>query len=244
MPYSIAICEDEAHIREDILRLVKTCGGEINAVAFESADALLAAQNSDVFKETGGSQYFDIYLLDIQMPGISGMELAHILREKAPSPEPVIVFITSLVEQMQDAFDVKAFHYLLKPLNEEKFKAVLGRVFAELARKKAEERITVKSSGTTYTVPLSDVFFAESSNKKVALSTRGGLVEYYGKISEFENKPNFFRSHRCYIVNMEHILRYSTAGIKLTNGQEISLSRKVYPDFVKAYLRYIGENGQ
>jgi DNA-binding LytR/AlgR family response regulator len=238
MPFSIAICEDETHIREDIMRLVKACGEEINAVAFESADALLAAQNS------GALPHFDIYLLDIQMPGISGMELAHILREKAPSPEPIIIFITSLVEQMQDAFDVKAFHYLLKPLNEEKFKAVLGRVFAELSRKKVEERITVKNSGATHTLPLSDVFFAESSNKKVVLSTRGGLVEYYGKISEFENRPNFFRSHRCYIVNMEHILRYSPSGIKLTNGQEISLSRKIYPDFVQAYLHYIGENEQ
>jgi DNA-binding LytR/AlgR family response regulator len=225
---SIAVCEDEPKIREEIVRLIQSCNKEYTAYAYESGASMLAVDKR-----------YDIYILDIQMPGISGMELARVIREKREQPGPIIMFITVLSEHMQQAFDVQAYHFLLKPLDEEKFRTVLAGAVSEINRRNAQEYVVVKLAGVTSAIPLSDILFVESRNKKIEIRTRGETVEYYGKIGEFEKKPHFFRCHRCYIVNMEHIARYSSNAITLSNGQEISLSRKMYPEFVKAYLEFV-----
>jgi DNA-binding LytR/AlgR family response regulator len=227
MSIRVAICEDEAPIREEILRLAEGYGDGYVVDAYESGDALLAA----------GEQY-DLYMLDIQMPGISGMELARVIREGQEYPGPMILFITAMGKRMQEAFDVQAYHFLVKPLNEEKFHSVFTGAIRELERRQTQEQIIIKHAGVTHSIPLGDILFVESDKKKVVLQTRTGSVEYYGKISEFEERPHFFRCHRCYIVNMEHIVRYNGVVITLTDGQEVSISRKLYPEFIKAYLAY------
>jgi DNA-binding LytR/AlgR family response regulator len=238
---SIAVCEDEAKIRNEIVNLIQSrdeglvgsgasCSPmqpEYTVDAYESGIALLAADKR-----------YDIYILDIQMPGMTGMELARAVRDKQDYPGPIIMFITALSEHMQEAFDVQAYHFLLKPLDEDKFHAVFSGAVSELSRRMSQEYVIVKNAGVTDTIPLGAILFVESRNKKIEISTGKETVEFYGKISEFEKKPHFFRCHRCYIVNMEHIIRYSANAIKLSNGQEIALSRKLYPDFVKAYLEF------
>ena len=83
-----------------------------------------------------------------------------------------------------------------------------------------------------------DILFAESSNKKVVIQTKDKRIEYYGKISEFDGMPEFYKCHRCYVVNMEHIVRYDSSVIMLSNRQAIPLAKKKYPDFVKTFMKF------
>jgi DNA-binding LytR/AlgR family response regulator len=231
MQTTIAICEDELNIRKEIARLILSSSRDCILDVYETADALIQS----------GKRY-DIYILDIQMPGMNGMELAENIRGNGDYPSPVIIFVTALREYMQDAFDVQAYHFLTKPIDEEKFHSVLDRAVAESRRRNRRETIGVKASGVVHTVLLDDIMFVESIGKKVAIHTLKGVLECYGKIGEIssrlEKNPAFFRSHRCYIVNMERIASFSAKAIKLTGGQEVHLAREKYQSFIKAYAQY------
>ena len=114
MGLNIAICDDEKVIREQIKELAEkempcVCDG-----LYETGDALLAA----------GKQ-FDIVFLDIQMEGTDGIETAKRLRQR--DEDTILIFITGIREYVFEAFDVAAFHYLLKPIEEDKFREVFHR---------------------------------------------------------------------------------------------------------------------
>jgi DNA-binding LytR/AlgR family response regulator len=231
MRVDIAVCEDEANIREEIAGFIQSRDLNRGLELYESADALLKSGKS-----------YDVYILDIQMPGLSGMELAKKIRDEQSYPGPVIVFLTALREQMQDAFDVQAYNFLTKPVDENRFSAVLAGAIAESARRNRREHIVVKRGGMSHTVPLCEILFVESVRKQVLIYTKAGLLEVYGKISELaealEASEMFFRCNRCYIVNMAHIASFTANAVVLKNGRDVFLSREKYPDFVKAYAQY------
>ncbi len=101
------------------------------------------------------------------------------------------------------------------------------------------ESIIVKYAGVTTNVKIADVLYIESSNKKVIIHTRTADVACYGKLAIFEDNNSLFRCHRCYIVNMRHVVRFSANTIDLINGQTALMSRRRYAEFAKAYERYL-----
>lgn len=235
----IAICDDEKNIRGHILHLVENHSEDCQVDLFISGDTLLASDKD-----------YDIYFLDIQMPGINGMETAERIRErqrKKSSREGLIIFITALREYMADAFDVKAFHYLLKPVDEDKFTTVFSRSILDCKKNQenAEKYIIIKSGNIHHKIFTNDIFYIESRNNKVVVNGVDGACEYYATLQEIENTlgNNFFRCHRCYLVNMEHIKRYTSNTIWLKNGGEILIAQKKYPLFVKAYMVFIKSGG-
>jgi len=239
MPTTIAICDDEKNTRENIMRLVKSQCEDCFIELYDSGDALLAA----------GKEY-DLYFLDIQMPGINGLKTAERIRERQKAElraESVIIFITALREYMESAFDVKAFHYLVKPVNEVKFAAVFSRALNDCRNEKcnAEKHIIIKSGNIHHKIFLKDIFYVESRNNKVVVNGTDGAKEYYATLREAEATlgDTFFRCHRCYLVNMRHIKRYNANTVWLKNGAEILLAKKKYPQFVKAYMAYTKSGG-
>jgi DNA-binding LytR/AlgR family response regulator len=91
-------------------------------------------------------------------------------------------------------------------------------------------------------VPIGDILFVESRNKKAVIHTKSGQIEHYGKISDFDGNPALYRCHRCYFVNMGHIARYDSKTIWLSDGDEIFLAAKKYPEFVRAIMKYSMKN--
>jgi len=226
----IAICDNEQIIRENILDLIKKQHDDCYIDLYDSGDALL-----------NSSYKYDIYFLDIQMPGTNGMETAHLLR-KEQAEESVIIFITAFTDYMPDAFDVRAFHYLTKPVDENKFNNVFVRAVKEHHRlnKNKDRHLLAKSGDVYHKLPINDIFYIETQGRKVAVHSKSGTVEYYEKAKVLEETlgDSFFRCHRCYIVNMGYIVRYNSNTIWLTSGAEIFIAQKKYADFVKAYLRF------
>ena len=111
---NIAICDDEQAIRQQIQSLVLSQSPEAVVELYDSGEALLSS---------GGS--FDILFLDIQMEGTNGIDVAKAWRSKGS--DAVLIFITAVKEYVFEVFDVSAFHYLLKPIDQEKFVGVLKR---------------------------------------------------------------------------------------------------------------------
>ena len=227
---SIAICDDEKEIRDDLARLVKSSFSESVVTAYASGKALIADGSS-----------FDVYLLDVEMPDENGMETARRIRRS--DEDAIIVFVTGYEGYMQDAFDVRALHYLLKPVREDKLREVLLRAASEKERRNSKEpaSLLIKIAGVSHKVYLEDITYIESNNKKVTMHLSDGSdLEMYARMEEMENSldSSFFRCHRFFIVNMKHITAYSADEITLDGNQRVLMSKRKYADFVKAYLRY------
>lgn len=234
----IAVCDDEQTVREELSQLIQAQEPEADITVCQSGEELLSAKEN-----------FDIYFLDIAMGETSGMDTAKYIRkqEKTSGHRSILIFVTGYREYMEAAFDVNAFHYLVKPLNAEKFSEVFRRACKEVSAtcQQAKKYILVKSSGIQYQLPLKNIYYIESGNKKAIFHTAEGTLAVYGKMEELETRlgNTFYRCHRCYLVNMEKISSYCADSIQVTNGDSLLLARKKYSDFVKTYMRYAKNGG-
>ena len=235
----IAVCDDDMATREHIVTLIKELIRDTAVVTFASGEEMLKAKED-----------FDISFLDVKMKELSGMYVAKHIRqeqEQNGSKKSIIIFVTSYEKYMNDAFDVLAFHYLLKPIDEEKFRTVFGRALKELsvAEERTKRYILVKSSGVQQKVYVKDVYYIESANKKVIIHTGAGILESYGKMEKLEQMTGngFYRCHRCYLVNMEKIVSYNADTIKVVNGDTLILAQKKYNDFIRHYMKYAKNGG-
>lgn len=230
MILNIAICDDEEAIREQIKELIEKEKPGVCPGLYETGDGLLAA---------GGQ--FDLVFLDIQMDGTNGIETAKILRER--NEDTILIFITGIREYVFEAFDVAAFHYLLKPIEEDKFHEVFGRAEKELEKRKKQKRETVfiKTRNRGFTLEKDSILYIESRGKKVEIHTTGETVEAYASMNELEGQldAGFYRCHRGYLVNMAYVTEYDSESIILNNGEYVYLAKEKYGEFVKAYMRYL-----
>lgn len=232
----IAICDDEANVRSYLSSLIRAQDCPCEIVEYASAGDCLADHRE-----------FDLFFLDIELApsgsGLDGMELARKIRERATGTQPVIIFVTGYERYVFDAFDVGAFQYLLKPVDEEKFAQVFSRAVAQIgiAKEKPGRVLTLQSANTSKTVPLDSIYYIESSNHKVELHLKDGEFACYAKIGdlELELQDQFFRIHKGYLVNLSYVDGYSKTEVTLTNGEKLLLSKYKYQDFVKAYLRFL-----
>ena len=232
----IAICDDEANVRAYLISLIRAQSCPCEIVEYASAGDCLA-----------DTQEIDLLFLDIELTtdrsSLDGMALARKIREQATVTQPVIIFVTGYERYVFDAFDVGAFQYLLKPVDEEKFAQFFARAVAQIGttKEKLGRVLTLQSANTSKTVPLDSIYYIESSNHKVELHLKNGEFACYAKIGdlELELHDQFFRIHKGYLVNLSYVAGYSKTEVTLTNGERLFLSKYKYQDFVKAYLHFL-----
>ena len=236
-PMKIAVCDDDKAAREHIVALIKEQIQDAEIMTFATGEEMLKVQSN-----------FDISFLDVEMRKISGMDVAeHIRQEEQGKAKSIIIFVTGYEKYMNSAFDVSAFHYLLKPIDEEKFRSVFGRALDELyaVRERTKRFILVRNSGIQQKVYLKDIYYIESANKKIIIHTKMGVLDSYGKMNELEQMTGngFYRCHRCYLVNMEQIVSYNCNTIKVVNGDKLIPAQKKYNDFIRQYMKYAKDGG-
>ena len=234
----IAICDDEANTRDYLSALIRAQSCPCEIVEYASADDCLA-----------DTREVDLLFLDIELAPsgdrLDGMALARAIRERTAGVQPVIIFVTGYERYVFDAFDVGAFQYLLKPVDEEKFAQVFARAVEQIAANRENPQkgrvLTLQSANTSRTIPLDSIYYIESSDHKVVLHLRDGQFTCYAKIRdlELELQDQFFRIHKGYLVNLAYVEGYSKTELALTTGEKLLISKYKYQDFVKAYLRFL-----
>lgn len=244
---NIAICDDDQKICGFLEEKIRAVCQNVFIRSFCDADTLWSAAKREAEWAP------DILLLDIQMRQMDGMELAHRLR--GIGWKTILIFITAYADYVFDAFDVGAFHYLVKPVSDEKLTEVLQKAAAQLTQDKQtsdntntdERRIAVKSGGVHTAVKISDIIYAEVFNRKIVLHTTEECIEYYGKLKSLEDElgGDFYRPHRSYLVNFKYVTKYDSSVIYLQGGQ-VMIAKQNYAGFVKSYMAYMKRtcNGQ
>lgn len=166
----IAICDDEKNICELIENKIRQSYPKAETIFFSSGEELLL-----------WDKHIDILFLDIQMNGKNGMETAKELRKK--DKKVIIIFVTAMEDYVFQAFDVGAFHYLVKPINDAKFADVLYRAVEEwklqnIHKKKTEEKyVMINNGGVHSKVMLEDIVYAEVFNRKVVIHKLNDEIE-------------------------------------------------------------------
>ena len=232
----IAICDDEKNIRAYLSALVKKQGMECEITEYATA--------GDYFAD--GVEH-DILFLDIELEGpgqdMDGMKMARQIRGMEDTKQPIIIFITGYEKYVYDAFDVGAFQYLLKPVDEQKFAGVFRRAAEQAAAYTEQDKkaLMIQYGGTGKTIPLRDIYYMESQNHKIAVHMKDGVLEYYAKMSDLEEElqGQFCRVHKGYLINLSYVDEYNKTEVTLTNGDKLLISKYKYEDFVKAYLRFM-----
>lgn len=224
----IAICDDEPQTRAYLTSLIQAQDRPCEVTEYASAGALLADRRD-----------FDLLFLDIALDasGPDGMAMARELREDPSLSQPVILFVTGYERYVFDAFDVGAFQYLLKPVDEGKFAQV------EAVREPPLRALTLQSAGVSRTVPLERICYIESSDHKVVLHLKDGEFSCYAKLRDLEAElgDGFCRIHKGYLVNLACVEGYSRTEVRLTSGEKLLISKYKYQEFVKAHLRFLKE---
>ena len=231
----IAICDDISQELEVIFTLTSEYavahGMTMNIDTYTSADELLKALE--------GGIVFDAMLLDICMPGISGIDLVRELHsEKISCP---IIFLTASKEYALEAFGVHALRYILKPIDKAQFDEAMD-FLTTLYYDKAQRNITVKTEDGIRQLCVDEILFCEADRKYALFHLKSGAVRVYGTLEKQKKILMKFSGFKelgaSYLVNLAHVSKFSSKTIIMENGCVLPIPRRVYTDFHKAYKEF------
>jgi DNA-binding LytR/AlgR family response regulator len=233
---SIAVCDDEiiecCNMEKRIKKIIEEMKIPCIIRQFRSGGELLQALES-----------FDIVFLDIMMPEMDGMKTAQLFRKKVS--DKILIFVSSSREYVFEAYDVEAFQYLLKPVEDRKLKSVLQKAVLKTERR-SQEFIIVSSQRQKKKLFLDDIYYFEIKGRIVDAHGPEGIFTYYEQMGELENKlqdKGFFRCHKSYLVNLKYVDGYNRQEAILENGERIVIAKRRYEDFCQEVLKAMRENG-
>lgn len=231
----LALCDDqrqELNVLQDLLDCwQKSRHTVLRCKIFDNADALLDAARKE---------RFDLYFLDVLMPGLTGMDAAREIREFDAAAH--IVFLTSSPGFAYESYGVKALDYLLKPVEEDKLFPLLDRI--SLAEHRPEEGMTIKCGATLTRILFSQLVYVEVNSKHLYFHMADGHVkEVYGTLRQFGpqllERPEFMQIHRSYIMNMLQVSELSPTGVRTFSGENLPVSRLLYAQLQKDYMKLL-----
>jgi len=226
----IAICDDQPAqlqlLQEQCRRWGASRSVPVQVQTFETAEAFLFAYETD--------KAFDVLLLDIQMPGLSGMDLAHRLR--AAGDSLTLALITAIPDYALEGYTVDALAYLLKPVSDEALYALLDKA----CKRAPTPFVLVDHNGITERILLSSILYLESQGHDTHIVCEGRtLISPHG-LSHYTQQlgSTFHRIHRCYLLNLAHAASIHRKEVILDNETSLPVARGRFEPLSQAYINY------
>lgn len=225
----IAICEDKkedlAYLRHILCQTKILC----DLTEYTSAEPMLIDVES-------GRKQFDLFLLDIYLPGCNGVEAARRIREL--DERAVLIFLSSSRDFYQEAFDLYAFHYLIKPVSLATLTEVLQKASGLIGH--SEETLRITFRGQKIRLRLEDILYISSSNHTLHFHMQNGQeFTSYGKLDNLWQQlvsDLFVRCHKSFITNLLYVNRLTREGFYIGDTL-IPISRTYASDAKEKYHR-------
>ena len=222
----IVICDDNPIERNSLLDVTTDIsnseGYDTEFEVFENAKQML-------FEVEDKLELIDIMLLDINMPGINGMEAASKLRSNGYIGE--IVFSTVSKNHMLGAFDVRAFNYIVKGETDSAKTVKIIKDVLEIASEKSKEYMLFTGIGEYRNIAINDIKYFEVRGKIITVYYGSKSFEFISTIGKLENllfTKGFLRVHRSFLVSLQYIKTFTYEEITLLDRTVISVGRKYY----------------
>ncbi|MCL2756970.1 MAG: LytTR family DNA-binding domain-containing protein [Coriobacteriia bacterium] len=226
----IAICEDIKSEEEILTMLIKESRLSVSIMSFPTGEAFLEIFEKDAF---------DIIFLDVYMGELTGVQTAERIREL--DTQVVIVFTTTSEDFTREGYRLNAYKYMLKPII---YEDVLDSLeLATIKRDRAQgATIQIVCDGDPVTLPLADIEFIEASNRRSIFNMEDGstyaTLTTIDALEKLLPSPRFLRSHRAFIVNLDHVVDVDDDFI-MDNGTRAYIRVKDFRKIKHAYDDYL-----
>ena len=231
----IGICEDEKEIQDLIETylhsILKSINIDYEIKKYNLGEELLESNLKEI----------DILLLDIQMGQINGMDTARKIREVDNKME--IIFITSLIDYVQEGYEVRAYRYLLKPIEEEELKKHVLTCIKEIENKNSY--ILIKNKSNKYKICLEEIKYIEVQKKNMIIHTINkdfDVIYSLEKIEKDLKLDKFVRCHKSFLVNLSYVENIKLNTAILESGEEVPVSRYRYKEVKEKFLKFLGDS--
>lgn len=233
--YHIAIVEDEKEFSDQLVSYLKQYGEEnkieIKVSVFGDGESVLRDYSSD----------YDAIFLDIQMPGIDGMQTAEAIREK--DEDVVLMFITNMAQYAISGYSVGALDFVMKPINYYTFALKVGRVLKRVQKKVREQNsVVISLPNGMKKLDAKQIYFVEIQNRMLHYHTDEGEYIVKGTMQSVEQELESFSFAKCnhwYMVNLMHVKEVKK-NIAVVGEFELEISRRNKNTFLKALTEYLG----
>lgn len=230
----IAICEDNREHAEILAGMVnhwaKKEDMQVSIGYYQSAEQFLFCMKDE--------PPYDLAFLDIQMSKINGLQLARMIREE--DRLIFLVFTTALKKYAPKGYEVSAFRYLIKPLQEDEVFQALSAA-SQMLEVRKKEAIIVTQSDKSRRVFMDDIYYIEVDNHHIILHLRDETIRFKAKLKELETQfkePQFCKCHRSYIVNMKYAGRISREGVEIDGKKTLPISKSRWEALNHCYMEY------
>jgi DNA-binding LytR/AlgR family response regulator len=223
---TIGICDDEIIIHEQVKECISghDFGMQIEITSFKSGEELLEYQ-----------QTMDILLLDICMPGLDGIEIGHRLKKNRMIGK--IIMLTSMVERFQEAFEIEAYRFVTKPIEEDKLIKAIEDAMATFI---GTETIEVFLENVKYSFQQKEIIYISKAGSCTEVIVENTVFHSRLTLAAWEtvlDERMFFRVHGSHIVNLSKIDRIEDK-VYLESGEILPISKRKRTDLKKHYMQY------
>lgn len=215
----IAIIEDEQIHLDRLIAILeqysKETSNEYKISSFSSPLLFIESFKCD----------YDLIFLDIKMPGIDGMQVAHHIREI--DPKVVLVFITSLAQYAIEGYSVNAVDYILKPYSYGEFKLKMNRITNKFLNEE-KKFILCQKDRAKYKINTKDIYYIETNVHQIEIHTENDSYTRYCALGVIEKElqgAGFVKINSCYLVNTRHIASVHKDECTMKNGISLKISR-------------------
>ncbi len=229
----IAICDDEKEQLEYLGGIIKKWSDTMSVTC-----SLSLFESAEEFWFAYGKNHFDIAVLDIQMSGQNGLELAKQLRKL--NDKISIIFVTGISDYIGEGYNVYAVNYLLKPIDENRLFEALSAAAAR-SNHADDKKVLFESDGETIAVYEDEIEYIEAFSHSTSLFTDSEVLEVKSGINSVMEKLSagkFVKCHRSYGVNLKYVKLIKKYEILLDNGKTVPVSRRMYNDVNDAFISY------
>lgn len=235
----VAICDNEAQELERAAALLRTFFAQkpdrASLTLFESGEDLLAAL------ERG--EDFDLYLLDVLMPGMNGIEVGKAIRRRGL--DGMIIYLTASPDYAVDSYLTQAFFYLLKPVGEQALFEVLERA-AQALQKRRNGAVIVSTAAGLRSIPLNDILYVERVDRAMRYHLTGGETvdsrtirgTFRQSVAALLEDGRFALCGASFVLGIHHVKSMEKGEVLLDSGDSVPVPRLVFPDVKRAWMNY------
>lgn len=236
--YKVAIVEDETSSfrrLEESLRLYEDSRKDVqfNITAFQDGDSFLSS----------GKNHFDIVFMDIDLPGMSGMECAARLRKT--DTVVTLIFVTGLAQYAVQGYNVSALDYIVKPVTYKNFAVKMERALGRINM--SRNKCVVIMGNELYRVATDDIIYIEIQAHRLTFHLiNGQTILGWGvlkKLADELKDYGFGCCSSCFLLNFKYVISLNSTAVKMIDGSEFTVTRRRKEPFMAAFSQYIGNGG-
>ena len=233
--YRIALVDDEKIFTDQIEEYIRQYQAE-NPAEFQ-----VSVFHSSTEFIAGFQKEYDLILLDVEMPELNGMELAHKIRET--DEQVVLMFITNMAQYAIHGYSVGALDFVTKPINYYTFTMKLTRALKRVPKKESTSVLLTMADGVKR-IDIKQIYYLEVQNRLLHYHTEEGEFVVRGSLQAAEERLSGHPFEKCnhwYLVNLMHV-KEVRRNIVVVGSHELEISRRNKTSFLKALTDYMGGN--